>query len=153
MFQSFLIFFIIFILIISWVYYFSDSWEPTGLEDDFSIYLSWALERNTPRYNVVFETSDFKIEKTLSDKEFIKSLNTPEKYSPELFSYIQKDSNEHTPGWKFWNSINWENQVWWIDLFWDSSCDRWLIYDPCLVLDDPIRSSWGLKFWSAKNYN
>ncbi len=158
MFKSFLIFLWLFILILFWVYLFGDSQEDLELSNRYSEYLSWAIMRNTPNYDVEIDAKLFIEEKTTSNEEFIEQLDQQELWNqtdPNLFSY-NRVSNEENKGLEgnFWTprieTINRADTT--TNPWSDSSCNWWLIYDPCIVLWEPIKVSWWMNFGSKK-YN
>ena len=150
MFKSFILFLWLFILILFWVYIFWGSQENTQLNTRYSEYLSGALVRNTPSYNVEFDTSLFIPQQRESSQEFIKNLNdsefnTPSQNNTQLLSYEQKSQEENTSSQgNFWIPTIPAPT----DAELSGLCDGWLIYDPCIVLGNPIRASGGMNFGS-----
>jgi len=154
MFRSFLLFLWLFILILFWVYIFWDAWEDTQLDTRYSQYLSGALVRNTPSYNVKFDTSLFIPQQRESSQEFIEKLNESEFNAPsqnntQLLSYEQESQEENTSSkGNFWTPTIPDPT----DAELSGLCDGGLIYDPCIVLWKPIRAYGGMNFGSQK-YN
>lgn len=150
MFKSFLIFLWLFVLILFWVYLFSSPQENTQLNARYTEFLSWAIARNTPPLSVVFETQDFVQPEEISNEDFIKQLETEQNTKPELLSFEKKDQNENNAqNGNFWtpntqgSAANWASST-------SSSCNGWLIFDPCIVISGTIPASWGMNFGSRR---
>jgi len=141
-------------LILFWVYIFWGPEENTQLDARYSEYVSGALVRNTPSYDVEFNTSLFLTQQRQSPQEFIENLNdsefsTSSQNNTQLLSYEQKSKEENTSSrGNFWTPTIPDPT----DAELSGLCDGGLIYDPCIVLGKPIRASGGMNFGSQK-YN
>jgi len=152
MFRSFITFLALFILIVVWIYYFTPEKNNSELDTDFSLYLTWALERNTKKYSVIFEESFFEDElqdEDVSNEEFIWNIsdtenniqNTPLAQKSEMIDIKWNYGTPPIP----WRELTWMRGN-------TDMCNGWLIYDPCLVIGEPIEPSGEMNFWSRK-YN
>jgi hypothetical protein len=108
------------------------------------------LIRNTPSFDVIFETDLFIPESNMSNEDFIESLNRQEAYSNnKILSYTRATEGENDSiQWNFWTPRipNYDGYNV------SESCNWWLIYDPCIVLWEPIKANGGMNFWTQK-YN
>lgn len=157
MLKSISIFLWLFMLILLWVYIFWGTQDDSELNTKYSQYLSGALSKYTRTYSVEFQTEDFLAQNTTSNQEFIEQLNQKESETQthtDLLSYNKANDKDNMGSqWNFWTpnlssttdseTINWWNET---------SCNWWLIYDPCLVLWKPIKASGWMNFGSQK-YN
>lgn len=115
-----------------------------ALREDFQTYLSWAIERNTgKRYTVVFDPRDF-----IDSEQTSQNLNIWKKQISSKLSIYS------------WQQVIWvedkdNNNVsrnFWIPEVQDytknstTNCHGGLIYDPCLVIRDPIPATEWMRF-------
>lgn len=155
MFKWFLLFLWLFVCIFFWIYVFWDSQENTQLDARYSKYLSGAIVRNTPLYNVEFNTSLFLPQQTQSSQEFIEDINKSEfiityQNHSRLLSYEQEYQDNNTNS----EAISWDSNIP------DSKkaelsglCNGGLIYDPCIILKKPIKTTGWINFGSKKTYD
>lgn len=107
---------------------------------DFQELVTQALERNTQLYSVSFYAEEFSQRNTVIWNIQSSLKNTPA--SPLNTHVSQPGEDENAAArWNFGSPKIW-------DTWWKSDCSGWLIYDPCLVVWDPIRASGDLRFWS-----
>lgn len=137
-------------MILFWAYLFSGSEENQELSARYSEYLSGAIMKYTRTYDVEFQTDDFLPQNTTTNQEFIEQLNKKDdSIVPELISYSREIEWENSSiNWSFWTpNISSSNNT---ETSW--MCNGWLIFDPCIVLWDPIKASGWMNFGSKK-YN
>lgn len=102
-------------------------------------YLKDAISKYSSSEQVVFTTSDF-----ISESHEMKTFHKPQNKKILPLQKKQDIQNQEVSG-NIWNfgtpplpSKDRET----------NGCLGWLIYNPCLVIRDPIRASGGLSFWS-----
>lgn len=102
-------------------------------------YLKDAISKYSSSEQVVFSTSDF-----ISESHKIKTFHKPQNKKILSLQKKQDIQNQDVSG-RIWNfgtpPLPSKNKG-------SDSCLGWLIYNPCLVIRDPIRASGGLSFWS-----
>ena len=115
-------------------------------------YLSWALSRSIPQeelYRVVFYREDF-IDTKKTNNYFSKTTTFDNR---DEVSFLEKSLryNISTGSEGITSKLDFPNTGLSVALWgWDSECKNGLIFDPCLVLDDPKPASGGMYFGSDR---
>jgi len=154
MIKSIILFILLFIAIVFWVYVFSNPQQSIELDTKYAEYLSGAIVRNTPSFDVIVDTSVFTSKNIDSPQEFILNLNTSESsdislHDSQLLSHQAEWAQENLSS----KGNFWTPRIENFDGFNSSeNCDWWLIYDPCLVLWAPKKANGWMNFWSLR-YN
>jgi len=138
-------------------YLFWDEQKSSVSNLSYEEFLQEALERNIKSYDVVFERSEF-ISLNSKNNWTNSTQNTSETEWDTSWNYIVVESstaikveapNEivSSKNWNFWTPEIPSEQT-----KWAVNCEGWLLYDPCLVVGDPVKASWDMYFGSNKRF-
>lgn len=107
--------------------------------------LEQIIDFYNPTYSVSINTSEFIWVESTQNTDSLETWSYSQK-NDMLLSFEQDNANEIiNPKWRFGTPPTSVDTSSWL-------CTWWLIYDPCIKLWDPIKSSWWLRFGSSK-YN
>lgn len=158
---------ILIFLFIFWIFFynffgifqFSKTISQEESSQKYNSLLSDALKRNSSQhklYSVIFYRDNFIDTEHLSPwkkKGSIIDLSENQKYQTWEYSLlgqnIETKDKIASMKWSFWTPIIPESTQW---LRQNTSCAG-LIFDPCVVIWDPIMANGWMYFWSTRTYN